>query len=164
MADRVLALNAPWPLMLACMRAASPSLSIWRPEHSPLSHSSSRSLCLLSHSLPAPERVRHGKRAELPTAARFFLFLHPDSPSSARPKPAPPSPPPLPRCRAQLCPPWTPTKPKLGPPPHEHVAWPLRPAMARAEPSRGRAVATRFRAARPRRPSRPTASPPLVYA
>ena len=45
-------------------------------------------LCLLSHSLPAPERVRHGKRAELPTAARFFLFLHPDSPSSARPKPS----------------------------------------------------------------------------
>ena len=88
MADQVLALNAPWPLMLACMRAASPSLSIWRPEHSPLSHSSSRSLCLLSHSLPAPERVRHGKRAELPTAARFFLFLHPDSPSSARPKPS----------------------------------------------------------------------------
>jgi len=94
-------------------------------------------LCLLSHSLPVPKRVRHGKQAELPTAARFFLFLHPDSPSSARPKPAPPSPPPLPRCRAQLCPPWTPAKPKLGPPPHEHAAWPLRPAMARAEPSRG---------------------------
>ena len=80
------------------------------------------------------------------------------------PSQAPPSPLPLPRCRAQLCPPWTPTKPKLEPPMHEHAALPLRLAMARAEPSRGRAVATRFRAARPRRPSRPAASPPLVYA